>query len=73
MVTHYYLTSIIVIMICVRSLIICVMRLFSSNSSQSQLDYIREDVIDLSRKVDDLESKVDDILAILARIETQLS
>lgn len=72
MVTHYYLTSVVVILICLRSLIICIMRLFSTNSSQSQLDYIREDVVDLSQKVDDLESKIDDVLATLERIEKHL-
>lgn len=47
--------------------------IYYSKKNSWQVNDIREELMELSGKVDNMESKIEEILASLARIEVQLS
>ena len=68
MTAHYLWTSFLIFLIFVYSLLKCVRRT-CNNPELSQLEKLREDIADLNRKVDQVDSRLDDVLAILERME----
>ena len=72
MVTHYYFSSVLIIVVCTWSFVHGIVSLCYSQRNL-QMDDIREELIELNSKVDNLESKINEALTLLARIEVQLS
>lgn len=72
MVTHYYISSFLVIVICVWSFVLSIMRICYSEKNSWQVNDIREELMELNGRVDNLEIGLEEILASLARIEVQL-
>ena len=71
--SHYYICSFLFLIVCVWSIVHRIMRFLNFGNKSSQVNDIRQDLMDLNEKVDNLESKIEEILASLARIELQLN
>lgn len=72
-VTHYYISSFLVAVVCIWSFVHSIMRICYSERNSWQMNDIREELMELNGKVDNLETKMDELLALLTRIEVQLS
>lgn len=72
MVTHYYVSFVLIFVICIWSLITTILRLCAENEP-GQLKRIQEEITELASKIDSVESKLDNILLKLARIESQIN
>lgn len=73
MVTHPYISSFLVIFVCLWSFVRGVISICYSESNSQQVNDIREEIMELNGKVDSLDMKIEEVLASLARIEVELS
>ena len=80
MVKHYYVSSIIVFVLCIWPIVHCIIRSCYPENRANQLNDIREDLIELNSKVDNmtdelnnrldfLEAKIDEVLNLVREPE----
>lgn len=68
-VSHYYISSVLVLIVCTWSIVRSCVHLFYPEGRSWQLNDVREELMELHAKVDNLELKIERILTLLTNIE----